>query len=152
MLAVPCAIKLPPNRNIWSLIVPLTTARWIVHTAEAVPKATRKSPVMSIRLGLLVLRHSMIQVRIPARMIVMLAETLVTFHKDNVGRRIWIAGRDAATIRLAASEFTSARRIETVFISVPPCPQFMIIELYLKECLPKLRRKTYEYSVNGIGR
>ena len=84
-------------------------------------------------------------------MTVILAETLVTYHKDTVGRRIWITGKDAANTRLAASEFTSAGRIETVFISVPPCPQFMIIELYLKECLPKLRRKTYEYWVKGRG-
>ena len=84
-------------------------------------------------------------------MTVILAETLVTFHKDTVGRKNWITGRDAANTRLAASEFISARRIETVFISVPPCPQFMIIELYLKECLPKLRRKTYEYWVKGGG-
>ena len=101
-------------------MAPLTSARWMVHTAEAVPSATRNSPVISIRFALVVVRPAAIQVRIPAVITAILVITLITFHNEDAGFRIWIAGKDAATTRLAASEFTNASRIEIVFKLTPP--------------------------------
>ena len=105
-------------------MAPLTSARWIVHTAEAVPSATRNSPVISIRFALVVVRPAATQVRIPAVITAMLVITLITFHNEEAGFRICMAGKDAATTRLAASEFTNASRIEIVFKLSPTCSIF----------------------------
>ena len=105
-------------------MAPLTRARWIVHTAEAVPSATRNSPVISIRFALVVVRPAATQVRIPAVITAMLVITLITFHNDEAGFRGWMAGKDDATTRQAASELTNASRIEIVFKLTPPCSNF----------------------------
>ena len=56
----------------------------------------------------------------PAVITAILVITLITFHNEDAGFRGWMAGKDAATTRLAASELTNASRIEIVFKLTPP--------------------------------
>jgi hypothetical protein len=120
MVEAPCTIRLPPYTNILLWIFPLIRARWIVQTAEAVPSDMRNVPVRRSRLEGIAPRLSEIQVRMPTKMTKTLAKTFVIFQKERAGRRIWIAGNDAAITRPAARVFTSASSIEIVFISIPP--------------------------------
>ena len=82
--------------------------------------ATRNNPVSRIKFEPGELCPAENQVKIPAVIIAALTNTLVAFHNEVAGRRIWIAGNDAATIRLAAREFTNASSIVMVFIPKPP--------------------------------
>jgi hypothetical protein len=75
--------------------------------------------------------------------------TLIKFHNEEAGFRIWMAGKDAATTRLAASEFTNASRIEIVFKLTPPYSIFyyrIIFELLLVATPPEYLRILGERS------
>jgi hypothetical protein len=106
---------------------PLTSAMWTVQTAEAVPSATRNSPVSKTKLELVVVRPAAIHDKTPAVIITAPARTLVAFHTEDAGFRICMAGSDAATTRPAANEFTNASKIEIVFKLIPPYSTFLII-------------------------